>query len=386
MTTNESPPAGATPVGGQRAQQTRDLSRFAYLSIAAAVVTITLKTVAWQVTGSVGLLSDAAESVVNLVAAIAVLVALKVAAMPADKNHHYGHTKAEYFSAAIEGMMIFVAALVIMYTAVERFLNPRPIDNVGIGLAISVLASLVNGGAAVVLLRAGRRYRSLTLTADGKHLLTDVWTSAGVVAGVLVVALTGIERLDPVVAFLVGLNIVWTGWKLIRESSEGLMDISMSKEDNRAIADILAGFVTREVHFHALRTRESGHHRFAEVHVLVPGAWTVQQGHDLVEEVEAAVHEGFGEIALTCHLEPSEDPRAYGDYAAEFPVPTHDDIVAAHETTQARVRSVREARTRRGGLADRRAHRRRRRRRDHARAHGCREVPPRRPRRAGRAG
>ena len=157
-------------MGGQRAQQTRDLSRFAYLSIAAAVVTITLKTVAWQVTGSVGLLSDAAESVVNLVAAIAVLVALKVAAMPADKNHHYGHTKAEYFSAAIEGMMIFVAALVIMYTAVERFLNPRPIDNVGIGLAISVLASVVNGGAAVVLLRAGRRYRSLTLTADGKHL------------------------------------------------------------------------------------------------------------------------------------------------------------------------------------------------------------------------
>jgi cation diffusion facilitator family transporter len=333
VTTNESPTAGAAPVGGQRAQQTRDLSRFAYLSIAAAVVTITLKTVAWQVTGSVGLLSDAAESVVNLVAAIAVLVALKVAAMPADKNHHYGHTKAEYFSAAIEGMMIFVAALVIMYTAVERFLNPRPIDNVGIGLAISVLASLVNGAAAVVLLRAGRRYRSLTLTADGKHLLTDVWTSAGVVAGVLVVALTGIERLDPVVAFLVGLNIVWTGWKLIRASSEGLMDISMSKEDNRAIADILAGFVTREVHFHALRTRESGHHRFAEVHVLVPGAWTVQQGHDLVEEVEAAVHAGFGQIALTCHLEPSEDPRAYGDYAAEFPVPTHDDILAAHRTS-----------------------------------------------------
>jgi cation diffusion facilitator family transporter len=260
-------------------------------------------------------------------------VALKVAALPADYNHHYGHTKAEYFSAAIEGLMIFVAALVIMYTAVDRFLNPKPIENVGIGLAISVLASVVNGAVAVVLLRAGRRYRSLTLTADGRHLMTDVWTSAGVVVGVLIVALTGIERLDPVVAFLVGLNIVWTGWKLIRESTEGLMDISMSQEDNRAIADILAGFVTREVHFHALRTRESGHHRFAEVHVLVPGAWTVQQGHDLVEEIEDAVHEGFGELALTCHLEPSEDPRAYGDYAAEYPVPTHDDIVAAHEKT-----------------------------------------------------
>lgn len=314
-------------------QQPRDLSRFAYLSIAAAVVTITLKVIAWRVTGSVGLLSDATESVVNLVAAVAVLIALKVAAMPADKNHHFGHTKAEYFSAALEGMMIFVAAVVIMATAVERFIHPRPIDNVGIGLAISVVASAVNGAVAFVLLRAGRRHRSLTLTADGKHLMTDVWTSAGVVAGVLLVALTRIERLDPVIAFLVGVNIVWAAWKLIRESTEGLMDISMSKEDNGAIAEILARFVTREVHFHALRTRLSGHHRFAEVHVLVPGAWTVQQGHDLVEEVEDAVHREFGEIALTCHLEPAEDPRAYGDYTAEFPVPTHDDIVAAHRST-----------------------------------------------------
>jgi len=322
------PPHAPAPSG--RAPQTRDLSRFAYLSIAAAIVTITLKVIAWRITGSVGLLSDAAESVVNLVAAVAVLIALKVAAMPADKNHHFGHTKAEYFSAAVEGMMIFVAALVIMYTAVERFLHPQPIENVGLGLAISVVASAVNGVVAVVLLRAGRRYRSLTLTADGKHLMTDVWTSAGVVIGVVLVALTGIARLDPVIAFLVGVNIVWTGWKLIRESTEGLMDISMPKADNSAIAEILARFVTREVHFHALRTRVSGHHRFAEVHVLVPGAWTVQQGHDLMEEVEEAVHREFGEIALTCHLEPSEDPRAYGDYAAEFPIPTHDDIVASH--------------------------------------------------------
>jgi len=322
------PPQAAASSG--RAPQTRDLSRFAYLSIAAAILTITLKVIAWRITGSVGLLSDAAESVVNLIAAIAVLIALKVAAMPADKNHHFGHTKAEYFSAAVEGMMIFVAALVIMYTAVDRFLHPQPIENVGLGLAISVVASAVNGAVAVVLLRAGRRYRSMTLTADGKHLMTDVWTSAGVVVGVVLVALTGIARLDPVIAFLVGINIVWTGWKLIRESTEGLMDISMPKADNSAIAEILARFVTREVHFHALRTRVSGHHRFAEVHVLVPGAWTVQQGHDLVEEVEEAVHREFGEIALTCHLEPSEDPRAYGDYAAEFPIPTHDDIVASH--------------------------------------------------------
>jgi cation diffusion facilitator family transporter len=319
--------------GSGRLQQPRDLSRFAYLSIAAAVVTITLKVIAWRITGSVGLLSDAAESVVNLVAAVAVLIALKVAAMPADKNHHFGHTKAEYFSAALEGMMIFVAAVVIMAAAVERFIHPRPIDNVGNGLAVSLVASAVNGAVAVVLLRAGRRHRSLTLTADGKHLMTDVWTSAGVVVGVLLVALTDVQRLDPVIAFLVGANIVWAAWKLIRESTEGLMDISMSKEDNGAIAEILSRFVTREVHFHALRTRLAGHNRFAEVHVLVPGAWTVQQGHDLVEEVEEAVHREFGEIALTCHLEPAEDPRAYGDYTAEFPVPTHDDILAAHRST-----------------------------------------------------
>ena len=333
-------------------QETRDLSRFAWLSIAAALVTITLKTIAWQLTGSVGLLSDAAESVVNLVAAIAVLIALRVAAMPADKNHHFGHAKAEYFSAALEGMMIFVAALVILYTSVDRFLNPRPIENVGIGLAVSVLASVVNGVVAFILLRAGRQYRSLTLTADGKHLLTDVWTSGGVIVGVLVVALTGIERVAAVaavlmgfiymlvvpgrsrwyaklavIAFLVGLNIIWTGWKLIRESTEGLMDVALSKEENRGIAEILARFVSKDVHFHALRTRVSGHHRFAEVHVLVPGQWSVQRGHDLVEEVEAAIHEEFADLSITCHLEPAEDPRAYGDYTAEFPVPTHDDLL-----------------------------------------------------------
>ena len=315
-------------------QETRDLSRFAWLSIAAALVTITLKTVAWQLTGSVGLLSDAAESVVNLVAAVAVLIALRVAAMPADKNHHFGHAKAEYFSAALEGMMIFVAALVILYTSVDRFLHPRPIENVGIGLAVSVLASVVNGVVAVILLRAGRQYRSLTLTADGKHLLTDVWTSAGVIVGVLVVALTGIQRLDPVIAFLVGLNIIWTGWKLIRESTEGLMDVALSKEENRGIAEILARFVSKDVHFHALRTRVSGHHRFAEVHVLVPGEWSVQRGHDLVEEVEAAIHEEFADLSITCHLEPAEDPRAYGDYTAEFPVPTHEDLLRTHPPAQ----------------------------------------------------
>jgi cation diffusion facilitator family transporter len=312
----------------------RNLTRFAYLSIATAVVTITLKGIAWQLTGSVGLLSDAAESVVNLVAAFAVLVALRVAARPPDKNHHFGHSKAEYFSAALEGQMIFVAALVILWTSVDRFLNPMPLDNIGFGLGISVAASVVNGVVSVVLMRAGRRYRSLTLTADGKHLMTDVWTSVGVIAGVLLVAVTGVERLDPVVAFLVGLNIIYTGYRLLHQSVEGLMDTAMTKEENRAIAQVLAGFVTDEVHFHALRTRISGQHRFAEVHVLVPGKWSVQRGHDLMEEVEAAVHAAVEDVALTCHLEPSEDPRAYGDYAAEFPIPKHDEIIAAEQLRQ----------------------------------------------------
>lgn len=323
--------SGGRTAASERVLTTRNLSRYAYLSIAAALATITLKVIAWRITDSVGLLSDATESVVNLIAAVAVLVALTVAARPADKNHHFGHSKAEYFSAAIEGQMIFIAALAIIYTSVERFLNPRPIDNVGIGLAITVGASIINTVVGLVLLRAGRRHRSLTLTADGRHLMTDVWTSAGVVVGVVLVALTGIERLDPVIAFLVGLNIIVTGWRILRESVEGLMDIAMSKEENRAIAGILSRFVDRDVHFHALRTRLSGHHRFAEVHVLVPGAWSVQRGHDLMEEVEAAVHETFPDVALTCHLEPTEDPRAYDDYAAEFPVPSHADIVAASE-------------------------------------------------------
>ena len=194
--------------------QRPDLSRFAWLSIAAALVTIALKTVAWQVTGSVGLLSDAAESLVNLVAAVVALVALRVAIRPADHNHHYGHSKAEYFSAAAEGMMIFVAAAVILVSSIQRFLQPRPLENVGAGLTVSVLASVVNGLVAVVLLRAGARYRSITLTADGKHLMTDVWTSVGVVVGVLLVWATGWERLDPVVAFAVGLNILVTGWRV----------------------------------------------------------------------------------------------------------------------------------------------------------------------------
>ena len=302
--THPSPRARAEPV---------DLTRFAWLAIAAAVVTITLKTVAWQVTGSVGLLSDAAESVVNLVAAIVALVALRVAIMPADKNHHFGHSKAEYFSAALEGLMIFVAAAVILATSIQRFLDPQPLENIGIGLGVSVVASLVNGLVAVVLLRAGARHRSITLTADGKHLMTDVWTSVGVVVGVLLVVVTGWERLDPVVAFAVGVNILVTGWRLIRSASAGLMDVSLPKEDNETIRAVLGRFTSAEVMWHRLLTREAGNRRFMQFDLLVPGAWTVQRGHDLVEEITDALVAEFPDIDVICHVEPIEDPRSYED-------------------------------------------------------------------------
>lgn len=290
-----------------------DLSRFAWLSIAAALLTIALKTVAWQVTGSVGLLSDAAESLVNLVAAIVALVALTVAIKPPDKNHHFGHSKAEYFSAAAEGMMIFVAAAVILFSSIQRFLNPQALENVGIGLGVSVAASVVNGLVAVVLLRAGARYRSITLTADGKHLLTDVWTSVGVVVGVLLVWATGWERLDPVVAFAVGLNILVTGWRLIRSASAGLMDVSLPKEDDAVIRDVLGRFTSAEVTWHRLLTREAGNRRFMQFDLLVPGGWTVQRGHDLVEDITDALVAEFPDIDVLCHIEPVEDPRSYED-------------------------------------------------------------------------
>lgn len=304
-----SPPASAVP----RHRPPEDLSRFAWLSIAAAVTTIVLKTGAWLLTGSVGLLSDAAESVVNLIAAIVALIALKVSIKPPDWNHNFGHSKAEYFSAAVEGTMIFVAAAVILVSAVDRFLHPQGLENVGFGLVVSVVASLINGGVAWVLTRNGRRRRSMTLVADGKHLFTDVVTSVGVLVGVGLVYLTGWQRLDPIVAFLVGINILVTGARLIGRSGEGLMDISLPKEDSDAIQSFLAEHSSERVKFHAVRTREAGYRRFLEFHMLVPGSWTVQHGHDVMEDLIDEMLEKWPELRVMGHLEPIEDPRSYED-------------------------------------------------------------------------
>ena len=280
------------------------------MSIAAALATITLKAGAYLITDSVGLLSDAAESVVNLVAAVIALIALRVAARPADAGHHYGHGKAEYFSAGMEGLMIFVAAAVILAGSVQRFMHPVDLEHVGIGLAISTVATAINGAVGLALLKAGRRHRSVTLSADGKHLMTDVWTSVGVVIGVLLVALTGWQRLDPVVAAIVGINILITGYRLVSGSVGALLDASLVPQELATVTAVLDRFRSDEVDFHGLRTRQSGRHRFVSVHVLVPGDWTVHRGHDLLEEVETAVRDALPETSIDTHIEPREDPRA----------------------------------------------------------------------------
>ena len=287
--------------------------RLLWLSIAAALATISLKTAAWALTGSVGLLSDAAESVVNLVAAIVAMAALHWAIKPADEEHAYGHAKAEYFSAGVEGTLIVVAAAAIAVTAIDRLLHPRAIEDVGVGLAVSAVASLINFAVGYLLLRTGRRERSIVLEADGKHLITDVWTSVGVIIGVAGVAITGWQRLDALVALAVAVNIVATGGGLLRRSVGGLMDRALGEPERRQIEEVLAGFFGSDVQFHALRTRQAGSRAFVSVHVLVPGAWTVQRGHDVVEEVEAALRARLPYATVFTHLEPAEDPRSFDD-------------------------------------------------------------------------
>lgn len=290
-----------------------NLLKYAYLSIATGFAVFALKLIAWWFTGSVGLLSDALESIVNIVAAVIALLALRTSMKPADQQHHFGRGKAEYFSASVEGFMILVAALVIIATAVERFLHPREIEQLGWGLGISTGASILNGVVALMLIRAGKQHRSPVLDADGRHLMTDVWTSAGVVVGVGLVQVTGYLRLDAIVAMAVGLNIVLTGVNLLRESTSKLMDKSLSNEDHETIVTVLKKFESDEVKFHALQTRESGRHRFVSMHVLVPGAWTVQQSHDLVEDVEKAIISVLPDTTVHTHAEPIEDPRAWED-------------------------------------------------------------------------
>lgn len=284
------------------------LTRYAWLSIAAAISTILLKGMAWRLTGSVGLLSDAIESFVNLAGALMALWMLTLAALPADDDHAHGHGKAEYFSSAFEGFLILLAAFSIGYTAIMRFMVPQPLEAVGIGLLVSVVASIINLVTARILMKVGRQHNSITLEADAHHLMTDVWTSVGVIAGVGLVWLSGWLWLDPIIALIVAANIIWTGWQLMQRSAAGLMDVSLTADQLEQVEGVLAGYRLQGLDFHALRTRQAGSRAFVTLHVLVPGQWTVQLGHDWAERIEADIRKAVPHAHVTTHLEPIEDP------------------------------------------------------------------------------
>jgi cation diffusion facilitator family transporter len=291
----------------------RSPSFYAWLSLATSIVTIALKFAAYYLTGSVGLLSDAVEAIVNIAAALVALAILTYSAAKPDAEHNFGHDKAQYFSSGIEGTLIFVAAAGIIWAAVPRLIAPQPIEQLGLGVALSILASLANAGCAWVMLRAARAHRSITLEADARHLLTDVWTTVGVLAGILLVKATGWLRLDAIVAIGVALQIVWTGWSLITRSFQGLMDRAIPDEDRAAIVEILETVKGRGADYHALRTRVAGAKSFVDVHVLVPGGMSVQDGHDLVEGLENQIRQRLPHVEVLTHLEPLEDPKSWDD-------------------------------------------------------------------------
>jgi len=289
------------------------LTRFAWLSIGAALLTITLKMSAYWLTNSVSLLSDALESLVNLVTAIVALVALTIAARPADEEFAFGYSKVEFFSSGFEGGMILVAAGSIVAAAIPRLVHPQPIEQVGQGMIVSVIASLINLGVSRVLASAGKRFGSITLEADAKHLMTDVITTGGVLVGVVLVYLTGWQRLDPVIAMLVAANILFTGLRLLRQAGLGLLDASLPPTDVQAVRDILQPYNDKGVEFHALRTRSAAARGFVSLHLLVPGGWSVKRAHNLAEDVESQIRQSIPQITVFTHVEPLEDPSSFED-------------------------------------------------------------------------
>ncbi|HZK15287.1 MAG TPA: cation diffusion facilitator family transporter [Solirubrobacterales bacterium] len=289
------------------------LKRLMLLAVAAAALTIAIKVVAWQLTDSVSLFSDAAESGVNLVAALFGLAAVMWASRPADEDHAYGHEKANYLSAGVEGALILLAAFAILYAAVGRLLNPIELESIGVGVAVVIGASVINLVVGRLLIAQGREHGSLTLDADGRHLITDVWTTAGVVIGLGLVAVTGWQALDPIVAIAVAINIVRVGAGLVRDSAGGLMDRALESGELATVEAVLAAYRGETVQFHALRTRRSGRRAFITMHVLVPGAWSVQDGHDLAERIEADLRQRFDQATVFTHLEPMEDPASFRD-------------------------------------------------------------------------
>ena len=295
-------------------QERASLTKYAWLSIGAALTTIALKSSAYFLTGSVGLLSDAVESLVNLAGAVMALIMLTIAARPADEDHVYGHSKAEYFASATEGFLILAAAIGIMWAAIQRLLDPQPLEQLGIGLTVSVTASLINFVIAKVLLKAGKQQHSITLEADAHHLMTDVWTSAGVIGGVAIAGFTGWNLLDPLIAIAVALNIIWTGFQLVKRSVSGLMDEALPKNEQKKIKEVMSRYNEKGVDFHALRTRQAAARRFISVHILVPGRWTVHDAHHVAEDFEADIRSTLGGVVTVfTHLEPAEDHLSMED-------------------------------------------------------------------------
>ena len=321
MTRKDAPAADGGGKTGAEANPApgRSTRFYAAVSIAAALATVGLKVTAYGLTDSVGLLSDAAESSANLVAAVGAFWALSAAARPPDEEHAYGHTKAEFFSSAVEGALVLAAAAFIATTAVGRLYDPQPLENVGVGLVVSVVAAVLNGVVGLVLLRAGGRLRSTALRADGRHLLTDVWTTAGVVVGVLLVGATGLLILDPLVALVVSANIVWVGLRILNEAAHGLLDTALPPEDLEVVEAVISRYREEGIEFHALRTRSAGVRRFVSMHVLVPGTWSVRRGHDLSEDLERAVVEALPMTTVFVHLEPLEDEASFRDLGLDRP-------------------------------------------------------------------
>jgi cation diffusion facilitator family transporter len=289
------------------------LTRYAWLSIAAAIVTISLKTAAYHLTGSVGLLSDALESTANLAAAIVALIALSMASRPANDEFTFGYSKVEYFASGFEGGMILLAAAGIVMTALPRLIRPQPLEQLGLGLAISAAASLVNLGVALVLMHAGKKHGSITLEADARHLMTDVWTTGGVLIGIALVWITGFTRLDPIIALLVAANILYTGYRLLWRSGRGLLDAALPPQELASVKAILDAYQSQGVKYHALRSRQAAARKFLAVHLLVPGNWTVRQGHALAEQVEQQVLAALPNTNIVTHIEPVEDPISLED-------------------------------------------------------------------------
>jgi cation diffusion facilitator family transporter len=285
------------------------------LSVLAAVVTIGLKALAYWLTQSVGLLSDALESGINLFAALTAYVSLHYSHRPADATHTYGHEKIEFFSAGLEGVLIVVAGVGTAWVAVGRLVRPEPLSALGLGAGLALGASAVNLAVGVLLVRVGRRHHSIVLEADGRHLLTDVWTSLGVIGGLVVVWLSGLHVLDPVIAILVGANILFTGLRLIRRSFNGLMDHALDAEQLDALRAAIRQSLPPGTAFHALRTRQAGASRFADFHLLVPGATSVRVAHDLAERVEAALRAALPRVEVTIHIEPIEEQASWEDNA-----------------------------------------------------------------------